>query len=79
MLEFALFDCCLSNAIFTYFIVVFKYDILHYEPMLKTYNRLSLSRIPRDSLKYFEIFVPRHIRFAEYKDIRGSTLLGEFI
>ena len=30
------------------------------------YSRLSLSRIPRDSLKYFEIFVPRHIRFAEF-------------
>ena len=25
------------------------------------YSRLSLSRIPRDSLKYFEISVPRHI------------------
>ena len=29
------------------------------------YSRLSLSRIPRDSLKYFEISVPRHIRIAE--------------
>ena len=27
-----------------------------------TYSRLSLSRIPRDSLKHFEISVPRHIR-----------------
>ena len=26
------------------------------------YSRLSLSRIPRDSLKHFEIFVPRQIR-----------------
>ena len=26
------------------------------------YSQLSLPRIPRDSLKYFEIFVPRHIR-----------------
>ena len=26
------------------------------------YSRLSLSRIPRDSLKHFEISVPRHIR-----------------
>ena len=25
-------------------------------------NTLSLSRIPRDSLKHFEILVPRHIR-----------------
>ena len=31
------------------------------------YSRLSLSRIPRDSLKYFEISVLRHIRFAELR------------
>ena len=31
------------------------------------YSRLSLSRIPRDSLKNFEISVPRHIRFAELR------------
>ena len=31
------------------------------------YSRLSLSRIPRASLKYFEISVPRHIRFAEFR------------
>ena len=29
------------------------------------YSRLSLSRIPRDSLKFFEISELRHIRFAE--------------
>ena len=29
---------------------------------LFTYGRLALSRSPRDSLKYFEILVPRHIR-----------------
>ena len=28
----------------------------------KTYSRLSLSRIQRDSLKHFEISVPRHFR-----------------
>ena len=28
---------------------------------------LSLSRIPRDYLKHFEISVPRHIRFAELR------------
>ena len=33
----------------------------------KEYSRLSLSRIPRDSLKYFEISVVRHIRFAELR------------
>ena len=31
------------------------------------YSRLSLSRIPRDSMKCFEISVPRHIRFAELR------------
>ena len=35
------------------------------------YSQLSLSRIPRDSLKYFEISVPRHIRFAK---LRKNTL-----
>ena len=34
------------------------------------YRRLSLSRILRDSLKYFEISVPWHIRFAEVYVIR---------
>ena len=33
------------------------------------YSQLSLSQSPRDSLKYFEISVPRHIRFAELKKI----------
>ena len=33
--------------------------------VLNDYSRLSLSQIPRDSLKYFEISVLRHIRFAE--------------
>ena len=31
----------------------------------RKYSRLSLSRIPWDCLKYFEISVLRHIRFAE--------------
>ena len=31
----------------------------------RIYSRLSLSRRPRDSLKYFEISVPRPIRFAK--------------
>ena len=43
--------------------------------LLRTYSRLSLSRIPRYSLKYFDISVPRHIRFAELrkKIIRTTT------
>ena len=32
------------------------------------YSRLSLSRIPRDFvMKYFDISVPRHTRFAELR------------
>ena len=31
------------------------------------YSRLSLSRSPRDSLKYLEISVPQHIRFTELR------------
>ena len=34
---------------------------------LCTYSRLSLFRIPRDSLKHFEISVPRDIRVAEVR------------
>ena len=37
------------------------------------YSRLSLSRIPRGSLKYFEISVPRHISFAELRKIINRT------
>ena len=37
------------------------------DTVLHMYSRLSLSRIPRDSLKYFEISVVRHIRFAELR------------
>ena len=36
-------------------------------PFMSLYSRLTLSQIPRDSLKYFEISVPRHIRFAELR------------
>ena len=44
------------------------------------YHRLSLSRRPRDSLKYFEISVPRHIRFAELrKKINRTTTFQKWI
>ena len=42
------------------------------------YSRLSLSRIPRDSLKYFEISVPRHIRFAELRK-NNSNLTNMYV
>ena len=37
------------------------------------YSRLSLSRIPRDSLKHFEISVPRNIRAAEVRKTINRT------
>ena len=44
------------------------------------YNQLSLSRIPRDSLKHFEIKVLRHIRFSELrKKINRTTTFNKFI
>ena len=45
----------------------------------KAYSRLSLSRIPRDSLKYFEISVVRHIRFAELRKTIGQPPLTEWM
>ena len=37
------------------------------------YSRLSLSQIPRDSLRYFEISVSRHIRFAELRKNKSNN------
>ena len=45
-----------------------------------TYSRLSLSRIPRDSLKHFEISVSRNIRVAEVrKTINHTTTFNKRI
>ena len=44
------------------------------------YSRLSLSRIPRDSLKYFEISVPRHIRVERVrKTINWTTTFNKWM
>ena len=43
----------------------YKAEVLFRIGERKKHSRLSLSRSPRDSLKYFEISVSRHIRFAE--------------
>ena len=44
------------------------------------YSRLSLSRIPRDSLKHFEISVPRHIRVERVrKTINWTTTFNKWI
>ena len=41
--------------------VLLSADYIHRVVKVK-YSRLSLSQIPRDSIKYFEISVPRHVR-----------------
>ena len=43
------------------------------------YSRLSLSRTPRDSLKYIEISVLRHIRFPEMRKKNLTTKCHKFI
>ena len=44
------------------------------------YSRLSLSRSPRDSLKYFKISIPRHIRFVKLrKTINQTTTFNKWI
>ena len=40
---------------------------MYYRFIKIKYSRLSLSRTPRDSLKYIEIPVVRHIRFPELR------------
>ena len=47
-----------------YHAALIKYNISQHIYIYKCnkYSRLSLSRIPRASLKHFEISVPRHIR-----------------
>ena len=43
-------------------------------------SRISLSRIPRDFLKHFEISVPRHIRVAEVrKTINWTTTFNNWV
>ena len=43
------------------------------------YSRLSLSRIPRDSLKHFEISVPRHIRVERVRKTINWTTFNKWI
>ena len=65
-----LFSCkkkMLRNVNFLMYIYFFHSHYHEYVSLfhIYVYSRLSLSRTPRDSLKYFEISVVRHIRFAE--------------
>ena len=41
----------------------------------KAIQSTLVSRIPRGSLKYFEISVPRHVRFAELRENHRTTTL----
>ena len=68
-----------ESTIFQFF---FYYSVFPKDPLgtfsflsdtLNLYSRLSLSRSLRDSLKYFEISVPRHIRFAELRKKINQT------
>ena len=44
------------------------------------YSRLSLSRIPRDNLKHFEVSVPRHISVAQVREkINPTTTFNKWI
>ena len=43
-------------------------------PIHKVYSRLSLSQIPRDSLKHFEISILQHIRVAEVRKTINQTI-----
>ena len=52
--------------------LVQKCLLLFYQ-YIQTYSRLSLSRIPRDSLKHFEISIPRTIRVAEMRKTINRT------
>ena len=55
--------------------------IVTYDLFTQSINsRLALSPIPRDSIKYFEISVPRHIRFVELrKTIILTTTFNKYI
>ena len=51
-----------------YYIVFIDYVIGNASLFVGIYNsRILLSRFPRHSIKFFEISVPRHIRFAELR------------
>ena len=62
------FKCDIAVAIcfvlFVFFCWCFDCDLDLYNTK---YSPLSLSRIPRDSLRHFEIPVPRHIRVAKMR------------
>ena len=52
----------------------------HFVCTAKMYSRLSLSQIPRNSLKHFEISVHRNIRVAEVrKTINRTTAFNKWV
>ena len=68
---------CASGITLKIFLRFFRIlTFLFQAPVLSKYSRLSSSRIPRDSLKHFEISVPRHIRVERVrKTINWTTYL----
>ena len=62
-------DCCYRGVLGDNSRICFCFSYFY----IKTYSRFSLSRSPRKSLEYFEISVPRHIRFAELRKTINRT------
>ena len=55
-------------------VLSFKIMIFQFFCRFSKYSRLSLPRIPRDSLRHFEISVRWNIRFAEVRKIINRTI-----
>ena len=71
--------CCVLTEVWRLCVHIVK-KIHAYHKNTYKYSRLSLSRIPRDSLKHFEIYVPRHIRFERVrKTINRATTFNKWI
>ena len=61
------------DSAFSYTFIVSLWNRIRNSAVTGTYSRLSLSQIPRDSLKLFEISVPRNIRVAEVRKTWNQT------
>ena len=75
-------DCCQANCLVVTFWTSNKKSmaLTPFAELFVIYSRISLSRIPRDSLKHFEISVPRHIRVERVrKTINWTTTFNKWI
>ena len=70
-----------KNFCFYLFIYLFIYlletNIIMLTHLFKICSRLSLSQSPRDSLKYIEVSVPQHIRFAEFRKNKSNNHISQ--